>query len=43
MSKKEFYFTKVGEMKDLITCMQIDNGTLIPKKTYTYDEAFDLK
>lgn len=35
-------FTKLGELKDLITCMQIENGTLKPKRELTYDEAFNL-
>lgn len=40
--------TRFGEMRDLITCLQIDRGELIPKestrtKVWTYDEAIALK
>lgn len=41
--------TKFGEMRDMITCLQIDKGELIPKesksapKPMTYQEAISLE
>ena len=46
MSKREVLCTRYGEMRDLITCYQIENGELLPtvhKKVWTYDEAIALK
>lgn len=30
MSRKEILMTKYGEMKDMVTCMQIERGDLVP-------------
>lgn len=41
--------TRFGEMRDMITCLQIDRGELIPKeskaaqKPMTYQEAISLE
>lgn len=41
--------TRFGEMRDMITCLQIDRGELIPKKSksvqkpMTYQEAIALE
>ena len=43
--------TRFGEMRDLITCLQIDRGELVPKvskddkpqKVWTYEEAIALR
>lgn len=48
MTRQETMMTRFGEMRDLITCLQIDRGELIPKesartKVWTYDEAIALK
>lgn len=43
MTRDEVLYTRVGEMMDLITCMQIENGELKPKKILSYDEAFNLQ
>ena len=52
MSKREVLCTRYGEMRDLITCYQIENGELLPvdhrktdshEKVWTYDEAIALE
>lgn len=52
MTRKEVLYTKFGEMKDLISCLQIERGELIPsgKSVYkaqarrmTYEEAIALE
>ena len=46
MSRKEVLYTRYGEMRDLITCYQIEKGELVPKrpkKIWTYDEAIALE
>ena len=40
--------TRYGEMKDMITCLQIEKGELVPvqkkvKKAWTYEEAMALE
>ena len=41
--------TRFGEMRDMITCLQIDRGELIPKesksskKPMSYQEAISLE
>ena len=45
MNRKEVLYTRYGEMRDLITCYQIEKGELLPKKAkrhWTYDEAMAL-
>ena len=48
MSRQEIMVTRYGEMKDMITCLQIEKGELVPvqkkvKKTWTYEEAMALE
>lgn len=48
MSRQEIMVTRYGEMKDMITCLQIEKGELVPvqkkvKKKWTYDEAMALE
>lgn len=43
MTRDEVLYTRLGEMMDLITCMQIENGELVPKRKLSYDEAMELK
>lgn len=48
MSRREIMVTRYGEMKDMITCLQIEKGELVPvqkkvKKTWTYEEAMALE
>ena len=45
MNRREVLYTRFGEMRDLITCYQIEKGELLPKKEkrhWTYDEAMAL-
>ena len=40
--------TRYGEMRDMITCLQIEKGELVAvqknvKKTWTYEEAMALE
>lgn len=48
MSRQEIMVTRYGEMKDMITCLQIEKGELVPvqkkiKKIFTYEEAMALE
>lgn len=46
MSRNEVLYTRYGEMRDLITCYQIEKGELLPKKQkkkWTYDEVMALR
>lgn len=46
MSRKEVLYSRYGEMRDLITCYQIEKGELLPakeKKKFTFDEAIALE
>lgn len=48
MSRQEVMVTRFGEMKDMITCLQIERGELIPvekrpEKVWSYDEAIALE
>lgn len=48
MSRQEIMVTRYGEMKDMINCLQIEKGELVPvqkkvKKKWTYDEAMALE
>ena len=49
MTRQETMMTRFGEMRDMITCLQIDRGELIPKesksskKPMTYQEAISLE
>lgn len=48
MSRQEIMVTRYGELKDMITCLQIEKGELVPvqkevKKTWTYEEAMALE
>lgn len=49
MTRQETMMTRFGEMRDMITCLQIDRGELIPKesksvqKPMTYQEAIALE
>ena len=46
MSRNEVLYTRYGEMRDLITCYQIEKGELVPKrrkKVWTYEEAMALE
>ena len=48
MSRQEIMVTRYGEMIDMITCLQIEKGELVPvqkkvKKKWTYDEAMALE
>jgi hypothetical protein len=48
MSRQEIMVTRYGEMKDMITCLQIEKGELVPvqkkvKKAWTYEEAMALE
>lgn len=47
MSRQEILVTKYGEMRDMITCLQIQRGELVPagntRKKYTYEEAIALR
>lgn len=44
MQKPEIENTTYGEMLDMITCLQIDRGVLLPaRKRLTYDEAIALR
>lgn len=45
MTRNEVLYTRYGEMRDLITCYQIEKGELQPKekrRTWSYDEAIAL-
>lgn len=45
MSKQEILVTPLGEMKDMIACLSIYQGTATQKKTkkWSFDEAINLK
>ena len=48
MTRQEIMFTRFGEMKDMITCLQIEKGELVPvqrkvPKHWTYEEAMALE
>lgn len=47
MSRREILVTRYGEMKDMISCLQIEKGELLPvpykaKKKWSYEEAIAL-
>nr|DAQ44778.1 MAG TPA: hypothetical protein [Bacteriophage sp.] len=44
MSKNEILFSLYGEMLDMITCKQIEDGILIPKKQKSkFEDVIRLK
>ena len=46
MDRQEILITRYGEMLDMITCIAIYNGSLVPKeekKKLTYDEIMALR
>jgi len=46
MTRNEVLFTRMGEMKDLISCYQIEKGELLPKqqtRVWSFDEAIALE
>lgn len=48
MSRQEIMITRYGEMKDMITCLQIEKGELVPvqkkvEKKWTYEEVMALE
>lgn len=48
MSRREILVTRYGEMKDMISCLQIEKGERVPvehkpKKKWTYEEAIALE
>lgn len=48
MSRQEIMITRYGEMKDMISCLQIEKGELVPvqkkvEKKWTYEEAMALE
>lgn len=46
MQRQEILITRVGEMRDMIACLLIDEGRAdykAPKKIWSYQEAIALK
>lgn len=46
MQRQEILVTRIGEMRDMISCLLIDEGRMeykAPKKIWTYEEAIALK
>lgn len=46
MTRNEVLFTRMGEMRDLISCYQIEKGELLPKaqaRAWSFDEAIALE
>lgn len=48
MNRQEILVTRYGEMRDMISCLQIEKGELLPaqtkkKKVWRYEEAIALE
>lgn len=47
MDRREILVTRFGEMRDMINCLSIDEGTALPKEEKkiitSFDEAIKLK
>lgn len=43
MSKQEIYWTRYGEMLDMIACMSIENGAKVKKELSQEQILFDMQ